>query len=64
MGLGGLEAATFRRIVRPGERLLLMAKGVKMNRRMTVFNVQGYVNGELACHMDVKGVSLGRLEDL
>ncbi|MFO0848698.1 MAG: 3-hydroxyacyl-ACP dehydratase FabZ family protein [Gemmataceae bacterium] len=64
MGLGGIEDATFRRIVRSGERLVLVAKGVKLNRRMTVFNVQGFVNGELACHMDIKGVSLGRLEDL
>lgn len=64
MGLGGIEDATFRRIVRSGERLVLVAKGMRLNRRMTVFNVQGYVNGELACHMDIKGVSLGRLEDL
>lgn len=64
MGLGGIENAGFRRIVRPGERLVMVGKGLRLNRRMTVFSVQGFVNGDRAFEAEIKGVSLGRLEDL
>lgn len=63
-GLGGIENASFRRVVRPGDRLLMVAKALKLNRRMTVFTVQGFVNGERAFEADIKGVTLGRLEDV
>jgi 3-hydroxyacyl-[acyl-carrier-protein] dehydratase len=63
-GLGGIDNASFRRIVRPGDRLVMVGKGVRLNRRMTVFTVQGFVGGERAFEADIKGVSLGRLEDV
>ncbi len=63
-GLGGIDGVSFRRVVRPGDRLLLVAKASKLNRRMTVFHVQGYVGGERAFEADIKGVTLGRLEDV
>lgn len=63
-GLGGIENASFRRVVRPGDRLLLVAKADKLNRRMTVFTVQGFVGTDRAFEADIKGVSLGRLEDV
>ena len=63
-GLGGIENAGFRRVVRPGDRLVLVAKGLRLNRRMTVFSVQGFVGTERAFEADIKGVTLGRLEDV
>ena len=63
MGLGGIENTRFRRAVRPGERLVLVGKGSRVRPRMTNFNVQGYVGGELAFHTDVIGVVLGRQEE-
>jgi 3-hydroxyacyl-[acyl-carrier-protein] dehydratase len=64
MGLGGIENTRFRRSVHPGERLLMVGKGLRVRPRMTVFNVQGFVGDEMAFHTDVIGVGLGRLEDL
>jgi 3-hydroxyacyl-[acyl-carrier-protein] dehydratase len=64
LGLGGIENARFRRSVRPGERLVLIGKGLRVRPRVTLFNVQGYVGGELAFHTDVMGVGIARLEDL
>lgn len=64
MGLGGIENTRFRRAVRPGERLVLLGKGMRVRPRMTVFNVQGYVGDNLAFHTDVIGLPLGRWEDL
>ena len=63
MGLGGIENTRFRRAVLPGERLILVGKGIRVRSRMTLFNVQGYVGKELAFHTDVIGVVLGKLED-
>jgi 3-hydroxyacyl-[acyl-carrier-protein] dehydratase len=63
-GLGGLDGANFRRVVRPGDRLLIVAKASKLNRRMTVFHAQGFVGAERAFEADIKGVTLGRLEDV
>jgi 3-hydroxyacyl-[acyl-carrier-protein] dehydratase len=64
LGLGGVENTRFRRSVHPGERLVLVGKGLRVRPRMTLFNVQGYVGGELAFHTDVMGVGIARLEDL
>jgi 3-hydroxyacyl-[acyl-carrier-protein] dehydratase len=63
MGLGGIENTRFRRAVRPGERLVLVAKGSRVRPKMTVFNVQGFVGTEMAFHTDVLGMPLGRAED-
>lgn len=64
MGLGGLENTRFRRAVRPGERLVLVGKGLKIRQKMTLFNIQGFVGHEMAFHTDVIGVALGRTEEL
>ena len=64
MGLGGIENTRYRRSVRPGERLVLVGKGLKIRQKLTQFNVQGYVGDELAFHTDVLGFALGRTEDL
>ena len=60
LGFGGLENVRFRVPVRPGDRLLLIGKGMKMNRRQTIFNVQGFVGSTMVFHADVLGVAMSR----
>lgn len=64
LGLGGIDNTRFRRTVRPGQRLVLVGKGQRLKPRLTLFNVQGYVDGDLVFHTDVMGVALGRIEDM
>ena len=64
MGLGGIEEARFCRPVRPGERLVMVGTGVRVNRRMTKFRVTGYVGTERAFETVLIGVPIGQLEDL
>ena len=58
LGLGGLEEARFRHPVRPGDRLLIVGKGVKLDRRKTIFDAQGFVDGTLAFHCQVIGLPI------
>jgi 3-hydroxyacyl-[acyl-carrier-protein] dehydratase len=56
LAFGGLENVRFRGVVRPGDRLVLVGKGLRVHRRQTIFNVQGFVGGALVFHGDVIGV--------
>jgi 3-hydroxyacyl-[acyl-carrier-protein] dehydratase len=58
VGFGGLENARFRSPVRPGDRLVLIGKGTRLNRRQPIFNVQGFVGRTMVFHADVIGVNL------
>ena len=60
IGFGGLENVRFRGMVRPGDRLVLVGKAVRLNRRQTIFNVQGFVGANMVFHGDVIGVPLTR----
>ena len=60
IGFGGLENVRFRAPVRVGDRLVLIGKGLKMHRRQSLFNVQGFVGGTMVFHADVIGVPLTR----
>ena len=60
LGFGGLENVRFRVPVRPGDRLLLVAKSLKYNRRQTLFNVQCFVGTSMVFHADVMGVAMSR----
>jgi 3-hydroxyacyl-[acyl-carrier-protein] dehydratase len=62
IGFGGLENVRFRSQVRPGDRLLLVAKATKLHRRQTIFSVQGFVGTKLVFNGDVIGVPLNREE--
>jgi 3-hydroxyacyl-[acyl-carrier-protein] dehydratase len=64
IGFGGLENVRFRAPVRPGDRLVLVGKAVKLNRRQTIFNVQGFVGATMVFHADVLGVPLTRKEGI
>lgn len=63
LGFGGMENVRFRGPVRPGDRLVLIAKGVKMHRRQCIFNVQGFVGSTMVFHADIIGVPLVRQAD-
>src|SRR5437867_13284797 len=43
IGLGGIDEARFHRPVRPGERLVLVGRGLKLHRRLNRFHVTGQV---------------------
>jgi 3-hydroxyacyl-[acyl-carrier-protein] dehydratase len=58
LGLGGIEGARFRAPVRPGDRLLLIGKGLRVDRRQTKFYVTGYVGSTLAFHVEIIGVPI------
>jgi 3-hydroxyacyl-[acyl-carrier-protein] dehydratase len=60
LGFGGMENVRFRGPVRPGDRLVLIAKGMRMNPRKTVFSVQGFVGSTMVFHADIIGVPLVR----
>jgi 3-hydroxyacyl-[acyl-carrier-protein] dehydratase len=60
LGFGGMDNVRFRGPVRPGDRLILIAKGIKIRRRQCVFNVQGFVGATMVFHADIIGVALVR----
>lgn len=63
VGFCGMENVRFRGPVRPGDRLVLIAKAMKLDRRKTVFNVQGFVGETMVFHADILGVPLSRKEE-
>lgn len=60
LGFGGLENVRFRGLVRPGDRLVLVGKSLRYNRRQMTFNVQGFVGSTMVFHADVLGVPMKR----
>ena len=62
LGFGGMENVRFRSPVRPGERLVLVSKQIKFNRRQMIYNVQGFVKDTMVFHGDIIGVPLKRDE--
>jgi 3-hydroxyacyl-[acyl-carrier-protein] dehydratase len=60
IGFGGLENVRFRGVVRPGDRFVLVGKGLRIHRRQTIFNVQGFVGSTMVFHGDVIGVPMSR----
>jgi 3-hydroxyacyl-[acyl-carrier-protein] dehydratase len=60
IGFGGLDDVRFRGLVRPGDRFVLVGKGLRLHRRQTIFNVQGFVGPTMVFHGEVFGVPLNR----
>ena len=58
LGFGGMESVRFRGPVRPGDRLILVSKELRYNRRQMTFNVQGFVKDTMVFHGDIIGVPL------
>jgi 3-hydroxyacyl-[acyl-carrier-protein] dehydratase len=63
LGFGGLEDVRFRSPVRPGDRLILVAKCLKANRRQMIYNVQGFVKDTMVFHGDIIGMVLSRQDE-
>jgi 3-hydroxyacyl-[acyl-carrier-protein] dehydratase len=60
LGFGGMDNVRFRGPVRPGDRLLLVAKGIRLHPRQCVYNVQGFVGSAMVFHADIIGMPLTR----
>jgi 3-hydroxyacyl-[acyl-carrier-protein] dehydratase len=58
IGFGGMEDVRFRGQVRPGDRLVVMAKASRIHRRQTQFETQGFVDGNMVFHGRIIGVPL------
>ena len=63
IGFGGMENVRFRSPVRPGDRVVLIGKALRLHRRQTLFNVQGFVGSTMVFHADIIGVALTRKEE-
>ena len=59
VGFGGMEGVRFRDQVRPGQRLVLAIKLLKLRRgSMMVCRFQGFVNQSMVVEGQIKGVSM------
>jgi 3-hydroxyacyl-[acyl-carrier-protein] dehydratase len=56
LAFGGMENVRFRGPVRPGDRLVLVAKVLKMTHRQVVCTAQGFVGATMVFHGDIIGV--------
>jgi 3-hydroxyacyl-[acyl-carrier-protein] dehydratase len=60
LGFAGMDNVRFRGPVRIGDRLLLVAKGLRLRSKQTRCNVQGFVGGSLVYQADIIGMPLRR----
>ncbi len=60
IGFGGIENVRFRGPVVPGDRLVLVGKGIKLNRRQMIFNVQGFVKDAMVFEGDIIGMPMSK----
>jgi len=58
IGFGGVDDVRFRATVVPGQRLVLLGKGVSIRSRVAVFDTQGWVEGKLAIEARITGVKV------
>ncbi len=55
-----MENVRFRGTVKPGDRLVLVAKGKEVRPRRSIFAVQGFVGTTMVFHADIIGVPMMR----
>jgi len=58
IAFGGLENVRFRSMVVPGDRLVMVGKAGKINRRQMNYAVQGFVGDSLVFHGDIMGLAV------
>lgn len=63
VGFGGMEDVRFRGQVKPGDRLVLVCKGLRVHRRHSIFESQGFVGNNMVFHGKVIGVMLAAEEE-
>ena len=56
VGFGGMEDVRFRGQVRPGDRLVLIAKAARLHRRQPLFECQGFVDTNMVFQAKIIGV--------
>lgn len=56
MGFVGADKVKFRRLVEPGDRLILLCRQVQFRRRRFVCDAQGLVNGHLVFEATITGM--------
>ncbi|QEH33735.1 3-hydroxyacyl-[acyl-carrier-protein] dehydratase FabZ [Aquisphaera giovannonii] len=64
VGFGGMEEVRFRGPVRPGDRLILVGKAIRLHRRHSIFEVQGFVKTNMVFHGKFLGVMISREDEL
>jgi 3-hydroxyacyl-[acyl-carrier-protein] dehydratase len=60
IGFAGLENVRFRGQVKPGDRLVLVSRAIKLHRRAVLCACQGFVGTTMVFHGDVHGVPITR----
>ncbi|MHC4954080.1 MAG: 3-hydroxyacyl-ACP dehydratase FabZ family protein [Planctomycetota bacterium] len=55
-GFGGIENTRFRGVVKPGDRLVIVAKSVQLKPRRAIFDAQGFVDGKMVFESRIIGV--------
>ena len=58
LGFGGMEDVRFRGQVRPGQRLVIVGKAHRLNRRQTIFDTQAFVGENMVYHGRIIGVPI------
>lgn len=64
LGFGGMEDVRFRGQVKPGDRLVIVAKAHRLHRRQTIFDTQGFVDDSMVYHGRIIGVPIVAIEKL
>lgn len=60
IGLAGFDNVRFRAAVRPGDRLVLVGRAVRLNRRQSTFHCQGFVKDVMVFHADISALPILR----
>jgi 3-hydroxyacyl-[acyl-carrier-protein] dehydratase len=60
IGFAGLENVRFRGTVKPGDRLTLVSRAIKLHRRAVLCSCQGFVGSTMVFHGDIHGVPMMR----
>jgi 3-hydroxyacyl-[acyl-carrier-protein] dehydratase len=58
IGFGGVDEVRFRATVVPGQRLVLVGKGLSIRSRMAVFATQGWLDDKLVVEAKITGVKV------
>jgi 3-hydroxyacyl-[acyl-carrier-protein] dehydratase len=64
IGFGGMEEVRFRGQVRPGDRLIMVAKATRLHPRQTIFEAQGFVGDQMVFHGRIIGLSLPQISSM
>lgn len=58
LGFGGMDAVRFRGTVVPGDRFIIIARNLKLDTRIKVFDTQGIVGDKLVFEARISGVEI------